>query len=88
MWSSLLKVCIGFENKDIELVSLLLPVRTILQLILPPGVELELELVYDAIDHVPLDHHVDDLGVLPLFFGLARLQCWLLPAVISAIIEE
>ena len=73
-----------------QLVSLLLPVRTLLQLLLPPGVELEP--VHDAIlpvlDHVPLDHRVDDLVVLPLFLGLARLQCLLLPAVISAIIEE
>ena len=75
-------------STSMQLVSLLLPVRTILQLLLSPGVELEF--VHDAIlpvpDHVPLNHRVDNLVVLPLFLGLARLQCLLLPAVISAII--
>ena len=75
-------MCIVFVVKDIlvgtgnvtELFILLLPVRTILWLLpLLPGVIHDLA-TRPVLDHEPLDHRVDDLLVLLLFLGLARLQ--------------
>ena len=70
----------------LETVTLLLPLRTFLTTP-PPLLFAAPELILLVLDHIPLDHLVDDVGALLLVLGLAKLQWFLFPAVISLITE-